>query len=152
MLAEETVSAIRGLLAEGIRSHREIAQLLGVSRGSVGAIALGRRRDRPPPREEETEPCGPPTRCPECGALVYMPCVLCGLRHLPEDRRKTPRSIARADAAVEASMRLNLRPEHFARYEEVREMRRLAELAMEQASPSAGVFQSLVLKSQVLQP
>ena len=45
MLATNTIAEIRRLLAEKTHSQREIARLTGVSRGSVGAVASGRRRD-----------------------------------------------------------------------------------------------------------
>ena len=47
MLAAKTVAEIQRLLDLKTHSQRRIAALLGVSRGSVAAIALGRRRDVP---------------------------------------------------------------------------------------------------------
>ena len=84
MIAPETVAEIRRLLGEDRLSQREIARRTGVCRGSVGAIASGRRPDyesQPdPPDDGPEEPAGPPARCPGCGAKVYMPCVLCHVR------------------------------------------------------------------------
>ena len=86
MISVTVVSEIQEQLAEGRLSQRQIAQLLGVSRGTVNAIALGRRPDyaarpgRPP--DDFTPPSGPPRRCRECGALVQMPCLACRVRQL----------------------------------------------------------------------
>ena len=82
MISPQIVAEVRRLLAEEKHSHRKIARLTGISRGSVGAIASGRRPDYEPLREEdeEEEPAGPPRRCPNCGGLVYVPCRLCRVR------------------------------------------------------------------------
>jgi transcriptional regulator with XRE-family HTH domain len=74
------------MLKEGRLSQRQIAQTLGVSRGTVNAIASGRRREgvarRGPDAREDgfTLPMGIPVRCPGCGGLTQMPCLLCYLR------------------------------------------------------------------------
>ena len=125
MIAPETIAEIRRLLAEKRHSQREIARRTGVCRGSVGSIASGRRRDGDDPmgsREDEFPvPSGPPARCPGCGAMVYLPCVLCRVQ---SKRRKGPRVIEQAATrGLEESPDLNLRPEHHARYEEVRRRR-----------------------------
>jgi len=83
MLAPSLVEKIRILLSEKTCSQREIARQLGVSRGSVGAIARGKRpdytrRNRRGPNEIRP-PVGRPTRCPTCGSLVQMPCLRCQL-------------------------------------------------------------------------
>ena len=68
---------VRRLLAEERRNKRMIARMLGVSRGTVIDIALGRRPDYPE-RPEDCEPgcesVGLPERCPGCGGKVYLPC------------------------------------------------------------------------------
>lgn len=94
MLSAAQVEEVRRLLAEGGRSQREIAKLTGVSRGTIGAIASGKRRDRDPAQEENFSlRHGPLVRCPECGGKVYSPCVLCRIRKLKAaeraDRRRT---------------------------------------------------------------
>ena len=74
------------LLNQGV-SYRKIQVLSGVSRGTVSNIANGKvtiesssesRRER---RKEESQSpvefVGPPVRCPECGRLVYPPCMAC---------------------------------------------------------------------------
>ena len=84
MLRLATVEEIQRLLAAGQTSQRKIAKQMGVSRGTVAAIASGRRgiygRE---PNSAENELCcfdAPPERCPGCGAMVYMPCLLCRTR------------------------------------------------------------------------
>ncbi len=90
MLATELVERIRALLDDGRMSQRGIARALRVSRGTVGAIALGRRPDpaaRPggqPPGL--VLPAGPAERCPGCGGMVQMPCLACRLRALRRKR------------------------------------------------------------------
>ena len=86
MLAPSVVEEIRRLLAEDTLSHRKIARLTGVSRGTIGAIASGKRPDyqqlRRAPQGEPLEPAGPPERCPGCGGMVYHPCRFCRARSL----------------------------------------------------------------------
>ena len=62
MISASIVKQIRRLLAEGKLSHRKIACMMGVSRGTVGAVAKGRRPDYPE-RESAEEPSGPLERC-----------------------------------------------------------------------------------------
>jgi len=123
MIAPKVVAEIQRLLDMKTHSQRKIAAIMGVSRGSVAAIASGRRRDGDvlsgASGDAAAEPSGPPSRCPGCGGLVYMPCLLCRLR------REHPRAAARSrTTACSASTRLDLRPEHRERYEEVRAWRR----------------------------
>ena len=84
MLSLALVQEVRRLLDEGELSQRKIAKKLGVSRGTVGAIASGRRGlyGREPDEEDDSLCCieVPPERCPSCGGMVYMPCVLCRAR------------------------------------------------------------------------
>jgi len=84
MLSLAVVEEIRRLLDEGQLSQRKIALKLNVSRGTVGAIASGRRGvyGSEPKSTEPTLCCLelPPERCTGCGAMVYMPCVLCRAR------------------------------------------------------------------------
>ena len=56
---------------------------LEVSRGTVGAIASGKRPNYPViVPEEEIDSSIPPVRCRDCGGLVYAPCHLCRVRVL----------------------------------------------------------------------
>jgi hypothetical protein len=87
MLAQHVVREIRQLLALQRLSQRQIAVRLGVSRNTVGAIAAGRRRDRPPPDSPDDRLfCGPYVRCPGCGGKVQMPCLACRLRAMRPSR------------------------------------------------------------------
>jgi hypothetical protein len=122
MIASEVVSKIRRLLAEDELSHRQIARCVGVSRRVVDYMADGLRTDR---EADWPEPAGPAQRCPECGGMVYMPCRLCELRRMAAGMHTGPPADADEDP-----VRLELKPDHQHRYEEVCR-RRLAE----QASP-----------------
>ncbi len=88
MLPFATVDEIRRLLEEGEMSQRKIARKLRVSRGTVGAIASGRRGIHGRESDEEVPTVGllnrPPERCGGCGATVYKPCILCGTRQFQE--------------------------------------------------------------------
>src|ERR1700731_3679163 len=91
MLAESLVAHVAELLADGRISQRKIARLTGVSRGTVGAIARGRRPlDLRPkgPDEVFSRPLAPPIRCRGCGGKVYMPCLLCRVRALAAIERR----------------------------------------------------------------
>lgn len=93
------IAEIRRLLAEGKASQRGIARQLGVSRGTVNAVALGRRQDRPPAQVAEILPVfaeGPPERCPGCGGMVRMPCLACRIESMR--RAGVLRRLAPADA------------------------------------------------------
>ncbi len=84
MLPQGKIDQVRRLLAEGLYSQRDIARLVEISRGTVGAIASGRRADY----RVVSFKAGalrtdlPPVRCPGCGGWVYVPCHLCGIRKL----------------------------------------------------------------------
>jgi transcriptional regulator with XRE-family HTH domain len=125
MIAPKVVIEVRRLLDEGSLSQRKISQLTGVSRGSVRAIATGKRPDYEAlrqPADDWEEPGGPAVRCPDCGGTVFMPCQLCRVRkaiasspHLRSQHPANPHSDL---------LDLNLRPEHRARYEEIRHRRK----------------------------
>jgi hypothetical protein len=105
MLAESLVAHVAELLADGRISQRRIARLTGVSRGTVGAIARGRRPLDLRPKcadEESFRPLGPPARCRGCGGKVYMPCQLCRVRALAAIERRLTES-ERAAAAQRGS-------------------------------------------------
>ncbi len=83
MLQKEKVLEVKRLLDEGCLSRRAIAEQTGVSRGSVNAIANGDRGLHGAGPEEVLQFPFRSTvakRCPGCGGLVYMPCVLCEAR------------------------------------------------------------------------
>jgi DNA-binding XRE family transcriptional regulator len=84
MISANIVEDIRQMLAEGRLSQRAIAVRTGISRGTVSAIAQGKRRDYParyaPGDALFVPPAGRHVRCPGCGALAQMPCLACYLR------------------------------------------------------------------------
>jgi hypothetical protein len=85
MIAASVVEEIRELLHEGELSQRKIARRMEVSRGTVLAIACGRRPNYDDRRRRENylpNPSGLPRRCPGCGGMVQMPCLLCYVRGL----------------------------------------------------------------------
>ena len=125
MIEPNTAAEIRRLLAEGSLSQRKIAGLTHVSRGTVSAIASGKRPDHDTLNDDWAEPAGPAVRCPGCGGLVYMPCQLCRVRKLIAKRsRRAPQNrVGRRKDAFEP-IDLDLRPDHRARYDEVRAWRR----------------------------
>jgi hypothetical protein len=148
MIAPHLVEQVRQLLVEGKLSHRKIARITVVSRGTIGAIASGRRCIRPRPtwpwEDEPLVPDTPPRRCPDCGGMVYMPCRACRARKamdklpdlraligphpnpLPTNLRSVPGEgtlRANVDQPI-VTLGLNLKPVHRERYEEVRRWRR----------------------------
>jgi hypothetical protein len=128
MIAPHLIEQVQQLLIEGKFSHRKIERITGVSRGTIGAIAAGKRCIRPRSagfwEDEPVVPDVPPQRCPDCGGMVYMPCRLCRtqkamaasamLRALVKTRARQPVVL----------LGLNLKPVHRERYEEVRRWRR----------------------------
>jgi transcriptional regulator with XRE-family HTH domain len=103
VIAAGVVEEIRDLLAEGALSQRKIAQRMGVSRGTVNAIARGRRpvyaSGRRVPGIDFIPPSGRPVRCPGCGGMVQMPCLLCYLRAIGRRERLAGRSLRQAGFA-----------------------------------------------------
>ena len=80
MIRPAVVREIRRLLKQGGLSQRAVARQVGVSRGTVDAIARGTRPDYDARRaalDAFTPPSGTPRRCPGCGRLVKMPCLAC---------------------------------------------------------------------------
>ncbi|MCA9232146.1 MAG: helix-turn-helix transcriptional regulator [Planctomycetales bacterium] len=89
MLTESVVMAVTTLLVEGQLLQRQIARRTGVSRTTISNIANGRRGlwgRETPCGDAETHHLAieaKAERCPGCGGLVYMPCVLCAVRSSP---------------------------------------------------------------------
>jgi len=93
MLTPALVAEIRHLLHNEGLSQRSVARQTGVSRGTVHAIAQGKRPERPlrrPAPEDLPRPEGPLQRCPGCGGMVYMPCLLCLARGRRDYRGPAP--------------------------------------------------------------
>ena len=119
MIAADLIAEIQRLLAEGKLSQRKIAKLTGVSRGTIGAVANGKRELRP--REVdcweaglEPQP-GPPQHCPGCGGLVYLPCRLCRTREF-----LAAHPVPRLPSRPQGPLQLELQEDHAVR------LRRLA--------------------------
>ena len=93
MIVTSVVDEIRRMLREGRLSQRRIAMQIGVSRGTVNAIAQGKRTCVAAGRLANgngfTPPSGAPKRCPGCGGKVQMPCLVCYIRN--ERRKRWPR-------------------------------------------------------------
>ena len=91
MLATPLIHEIDRLLQQGELSHRKIAARLQVSRGTVSAIANGRRglhgKDAEPGGDSARVVTSPPTRCPRCGYRIYEPCLVCCTRQHRERQR-----------------------------------------------------------------
>jgi hypothetical protein len=115
VIAQRIIREVQRLLREGRLSQRQIAIRTGISRGTVRLIAIGRRRDYADKPAEEEVPAGPPQRCSRCGGLVYGQCRLCDIR-----TRSTSRHGFRDDGDP---LKLDLKSEHQARYEEMRLLR-----------------------------
>jgi transcriptional regulator with XRE-family HTH domain len=98
MIASPLVDEIKRLLSVGELSQREIALRTGVSRGTVGAVARGKRPDYEAARRKRansfTAPAGPPVRCPGCGGMAQMPCLACHVRGLVNRERTITRRYA----------------------------------------------------------
>ncbi|MBU4270367.1 MAG: hypothetical protein KKE86_06865 [Planctomycetes bacterium] len=93
MIATMVVDEIRRMLREGRLSQRKIAVRLSVSRGTVNAVARGKRPDYSARRRREDDdfipPMGIPVRCPGCGGLAQMPCLLCYIQKLQKKNCRT---------------------------------------------------------------
>lgn len=89
MLPLTLIEEVQRLLQEGQFSQRKIASLLKVSRGTVSAIASGKRGIYGRESEDQTS-CrhheSPPERCLGCGGMVYLPCLLCAARKYKQRR------------------------------------------------------------------
>jgi hypothetical protein len=96
MISPAKVAEVRRLLVEEGLSQRNVANLTGVSRGTIHAIAAGKRPDyelsRRPFDADFSPPDGPPRRCPECGGMVHMPCRLCRVRAMMRREQQPQRS------------------------------------------------------------
>ena len=117
----DLVVETKRLQALGTLSQRAIALRVGISRGSVGNILHGRRREDQEqcyPGVDET-PC-PPTRCGGCGGkIVILPCRLCRARAALAAAERRP---IENDPPTDFSLELDLPPQERARYEQVHQL------------------------------
>lgn len=117
MLDPHRVRAVERLLRAGKLSRRAIAAKLAVSRGTVSKIAARMQaaaQEGADPAEDGGE-APPVARCPNCGALVEMPCRACMVLRLREEGRLPPSGDEPA-----GPLRLELRSPHYERYVAVR--------------------------------
>ena len=125
MIGPAAIEEIQRLLAEGDLSQRKIAKLMKVSRGTVAAVASGKRRPYyPRPEDSDEQFMGPVRRCPGCGGMATMPCRACRIRELKAQSSKRDQSDTRNEP-----LRLDLAEEHQTRYEEIRRQRMLSRVA-----------------------
>lgn len=118
MLTQAQIKQVREFLADKALSQRKIATITRVSRGTVAAIARGKRPDynrSGPPAGEDRLCTGPTARCPECGGKVITPCKACRLRLILA--LSTPEPTQDPESDVELA--LDLKGEIRARYEAI---------------------------------
>ncbi len=119
MIGTTVIEEIQRLLAEGDLSQRKIAKVMKVSRGTVAAVASGKRRPYyPRPEDPDEQFTGPVRRCPGCGGMATMPCRVCRIRRLKPESSMRCHALAR-----EEPLRLDLADEDRTRYEAIRRQR-----------------------------
>lgn len=126
MLDRKTYDALSEALKNRERSCRSIAREFGVSHTLALKIRRYQGRVRVADVPEIAEPVGAFQRCPRCGAKTRLPCVYCAVRdHLREKPRPQNRDDwnDRGPAFLGDEFALDLTPEEFARYQEVRAWR-----------------------------
>jgi hypothetical protein len=127
MISPEAVAMVKLLLKEELLNHREIARRVGINRETVGIIARGQRPDYESLRQARIKRSprkrGKTARlCPECRALVYLPCVACETRREMARHSLQQLFCGRLDH-LDEPLRLALKEQHRQRYEEVRARR-----------------------------
>ena len=142
MIAPSVIREIQRLLDERLLSRRKIAALTGVARSTVTAVAKGERQvDDYLEQVPKPKPLGAARRCPSCDATVHMPCKLCQTRELMAGKR-----LPRPRPTIDTPIGLDLKPEHRARYAEVRRRRReavrLGVILTPQSDDDVGPFSS----------
>lgn len=124
MLDRKTYDALSEALKNRERSCRSIAREFGVSHTLALKIRRYRGRVRVADVPEIAEPVGEFQRCPECGAKTRLPCVYCAVRaDLAQKPRRADRDDDRGPAFLDDEFALDLTPDEFARYQEVRAWR-----------------------------
>ena len=151
MLDSHIVKRIKTLLTVKKWSLRKIVKLTGVSRSTVLAIAAKKWTEHPPLLSDEAllAPLDPPERCPTCGGMVFMPCLLCRLRdelaakHFTKGKKRLRRRSPRYEAD---SFSLALKPQDRRRYEEIRASRKLAKREKREVITPINVYLSQTAK------
>lgn len=124
MLDRKTYDALSEALKNRERSCRSIAREFGVSHTLALKIRRYRGRVRVADVPEIAEPVGEFQRCPECGAKTRLPCVYCAVQAgLAQKPRPFASDDDRGPAFLGDEFALDLTPEEFARYQEVRAWR-----------------------------
>jgi predicted transcriptional regulator len=81
MISKLIEQSVRKALKHGNLTLREIARLHGISRESVRKISKSEEKTVEPLNREFR-------RCPECGGMVILPCLACGLKKNLEFTKK----------------------------------------------------------------
>ena len=120
-ITKSVAEKILRLLRTKKHSHREVAYIVGVSRGVVGNIARGKRYDfikrvRKYDKYAPLLSTGPRLRCPTCGVMVFMPCRECEIKKIMADRDPQPRF----DRHLETDLAPDLEPDEQRRLEKIR--------------------------------
>jgi hypothetical protein len=126
MIPEPKVDEIKALLACGGHSRRKIARMTGISRGTVNAIANGRRPDyRQRHKDSAYDPYahGRYEKCPDCGAKAVLHelagrCMACQIRRR-QAAGELPRIVSRP-SVEEPTIRPDLTPGDAKRYRRAR--------------------------------
>ncbi|MBR5242826.1 MAG: hypothetical protein IKW13_01195 [Thermoguttaceae bacterium] len=126
MLDRKTYEALSEALKNRERSCRSIAREFGVSHTLALKIRRYQGRVRVADVPEIDAPVGDFQRCPRCGGKTRLPCVYCAVN---DALRKKPRMENRdavddrGPAFLGDEFALDLTPEEFERYQEVRAWR-----------------------------
>ena len=80
MISEQIVNKIEVLFQAG-KSQRAISRETGVSRDTIRRIVSGEREQVAPLRKKAPPYVRSARRCPDCGAMVFMPCRACAIRY-----------------------------------------------------------------------
>lgn len=132
MLTREKFDAISKALKSGETSNRAVARRFGISHTLANKIRRRPERVRVFDPPTIPEPRGEYRRCPQCGAKTQLPCVACAvkerLRELAASVRDARRAVESDENAAAAVFRadpfqLNLTPDQYERYREVRRWR-----------------------------
>ena len=127
MLDRKTYDALSKALKNRERSCRSIAREFGVSHTLALKIRRYRGRVRVADEPEIAEPDGDFQRCPRCGAKTRLPCVYCAvqdaLAEKPRVENRNDEDDERGPAFLDDEFAIDLPPEEFARYQEVRAWR-----------------------------
>ena len=87
----DVIEEIQRRLALPRATRRSVAREMGISRGTVDAVANGKREpiELGPLEPDELEISVPPERCGGCGGKInVLPCVLCRARTIRARRRR----------------------------------------------------------------